>query len=50
MRYFIHMAYNGTRYCGWQIQPNALSVQGELNDALSRILGENIETVGAGRS
>lgn len=50
MRYFIHMAYNGTRYCGWQIQPNALSVQGELNDALSRILGENIETVGAGRT
>ena len=50
MRYFIHMAYNGTRYCGWQIQPNALSVQGDLNDALSRILGETVETVGAGRT
>jgi len=49
-KYFIYLSYNGTRYHGWQIQPNALTVQETLNNALSTILQEEIETVGAGRT
>lgn len=50
MRYFIHLAYKGTNYHGWQIQPNAISVQEKLNHALSTILREEINIVGAGRT
>lgn len=49
-RYFIYLSYNGTRYHGWQIQPNALTVQETLNNAMSTMLQEEIETVGAGRT
>ncbi|MDD7660270.1 MAG: tRNA pseudouridine(38-40) synthase TruA, partial [Bacteroidales bacterium] len=38
MRYFIRLAYDGTSYHGWQIQPNAITVQGELERCLSTIL------------
>lgn len=50
MRYFIYLSYDGTQYHGWQIQPNAVSVQQKLNEALSLILREEIMTVGAGRT
>lgn len=50
MRYFIKLAYNGTSYHGWQIQPNAASVQETLNKALSVILGSEINIMGAGRT
>ena len=50
MRYFIKLAYNGTNYHGWQIQPNASSVQETLNAALSVILNSDINTMGAGRT
>ena len=50
MRYFIFFAYDGTNYHGWQIQPNANSVQQELQHALSTILRKEIEVVGAGRT
>ncbi len=50
MRYFIRLAYRGTHYHGWQVQPNAPSVQGELNRALETILRHPIETVGSGRT
>lgn len=49
-RYFITFAYDGTAYHGWQIQPNGNSVQEELQKALSTILRQNIEVVGAGRT
>ena len=49
-RYFIYISYKGTYYHGWQIQPNALTVQKILDDALSVILRENIITTGAGRT
>lgn len=49
-RYFIHLAYKGTNYHGWQIQPNAISVQQTLNEALSVILREEINVIGAGRT
>ena len=41
------VAYDGTNYCGWQIQPNGITIQGALNDTLSELLGEKIETIGA---
>ena len=50
MRFFIELSYKGTNYHGWQIQPNANSVQEELNKALSTILNTEIELVGAGRT
>ena len=50
MRYFIDIAYNGTAYCGWQNQPNALAVQEVLEKALSTLLGVEIAVTGAGRT
>ncbi|MDQ1771190.1 tRNA pseudouridine(38-40) synthase TruA [Labilibaculum sp. A4] len=49
-RYFIRLSYKGTNYHGWQIQPNASSVQEELNKALSTILNQPINVVGCGRT
>lgn len=49
-RYFIRIAYKGTGYHGWQVQPNAETVQEKLNYALSTFLREGIETIGAGRT
>ena len=50
MRYFLTLAYNGTTFHGWQRQPNASSVQQELEEALSTLLREPIAIVGAGRT
>jgi tRNA pseudouridine38-40 synthase len=51
MRYFLELAYKGTRYHGWQVQPNAVTVQELLNDALNKaVRGEDINIVGAGRT
>lgn len=50
MRYFIYLAYDGTNYHGWQIQPNGDSVQETLMRALSTFLRQAIEVVGAGRT
>ena len=50
MRFFIDFSFKGTNYCGWQIQPNANTVQAEINNALSTILHTNVEVTGAGRT
>lgn len=50
MRYFLELSYNGKAYHGWQNQPNAISVQEVLEKALSTILKETINIVGAGRT
>lgn len=50
MRYFIYFSYNGTAYHGWQIQPNGISVQEVLTNALRIVLREEIDVVGAGRT
>ncbi len=50
MRYFIKLSYFGKNYCGWQIQPHSISVQEKLQIAISTILREKIEIVGAGRT
>ncbi len=50
VRYFIDIAYNGTAYCGWQNQPNAIAVQEVLEKTLSTLLGTDIAITGAGRT
>ncbi len=49
-RYFTELAYNGTRYCGWQVQPNGITVQEDLEKALSLLSREHIQLTGAGRT
>ena len=49
-RYFIELAYDGTHYHGWQTQPNAVTIQEVLNEKLSIILRQPIETLGCGRT
>ncbi len=49
-RYFMELAYNGRSYHGWQIQPGAVTIQETLNQALSTLLREEIQIVGAGRT
>lgn len=50
MRYVIVLSYNGSAFSGWQIQNNAPSVQGTLQDALGMLLGSEISVTGAGRT
>lgn len=44
------VAYDGTNYHGWQIQPNDITVEGVINESLSELLGEEIEIIGASRT
>jgi len=50
LRYFIELAYNGKNYHGWQNQPDAITVQEVLENALSTLLREKIQVMGAGRT
>ena len=50
MRYKIRLSYDGSAFCGWQIQNNACTVQGELEKALSILLGTPVHITGAGRT
>jgi len=50
MRYFIWFSYDGTRYHGWQVQPNGVTVQSELQRCLSLLLREDTAVTGAGRT
>ncbi len=50
MRYFIQFSYFGKAYHGWQYQPNAITVQEVLEKALSTLVREKTEVVGAGRT
>ena len=49
-RYFIYLGYNGKSFCGWQIQPNGITVQQSIEEALSTILRQSVSIVGAGRT
>ncbi len=49
-RYFAHLSFKGTRFHGWQIQPNAATVQETLNNAMTILFRQNIETTGCGRT
>ena len=50
MRYIIRLSYDGSAFCGWQIQNNARTLQGELEKALSTLLGSPVQLTGAGRT
>ena len=49
-KYFIEISYKGTNYHGWQIQPNAITVQEVLDKALSTFFRQKVETLGCGRT
>jgi len=49
-RYFIEIMYNGANYHGWQVQPNSITVQEQLEKAISTVLGQKISVMGAGRT
>ena len=44
------MAYDGTDFCGWQVQPQRSTIQGTLSDALARVTGERVLPQGSGRT
>ncbi|WP_461815754.1 tRNA pseudouridine(38-40) synthase TruA [Faecalimonas sp.] len=44
------IAYDGTNYCGWQIQPNGITIEEVVNKALRKLTGENITVIGASRT
>jgi tRNA pseudouridine38-40 synthase len=50
LRYFLELAYQGKAYHGWQRQPNAVSVQEVIENALFTLLQRSLEIVGAGRT
>jgi tRNA pseudouridine38-40 synthase len=49
-RYFVRLAYNGARYLGWQLQKQSPTVQEVVNEGLSRILRQEINVTGCGRT
>ncbi|MCR5107026.1 MAG: tRNA pseudouridine(38-40) synthase TruA [Lachnospiraceae bacterium] len=49
-RILLVVAYDGTEYNGWQIQPEGVTIEGILNDELGRVLGEEIKVIGASRT
>ena len=46
MRYFLHLAYNGAPFHGWQVQPHDVSVQSTIEDALQRLTRLRIPVTG----
>ncbi len=50
MRYKIRLSYDGSSFCGWQIQNNARTIQGELEKAATTLLGQPVHITGAGRT
>jgi tRNA pseudouridine38-40 synthase len=50
LRYFIQLSYLGTKYHGWQSQPNAVGVQSVLEEKLHLLLGDKVEIVASGRT
>lgn len=49
-KYKLTLAYDGTQYAGWQVQPNATTIQSSIENALKQIYGKPISIVGAGRT
>ena len=49
-RVMLTVAYDGTNYHGWQLQPNVVTIESVLNDALSSLFKENIKVIGASRT
>jgi len=49
-KYKLLISYDGTRYCGWQMQPNGISIQSLIEEALKKLVREPVSLVGAGRT
>ncbi len=49
-RYLIEIEFKGTNFSGWQIQPNAITIEGVIEDAFSRILQTRVDIIGQGRT
>lgn len=49
-RVLLKIAYDGTNYCGWQIQENGITVEQIINEKLGELLGEEITVIGASRT
>jgi tRNA pseudouridine38-40 synthase len=49
-RVMLEVAYDGTRYCGWQVQQNGVTVAGVITEELKRLLNEDIQLIGASRT
>ncbi len=49
-RVMLTVAYDGTDYCGWQIQPGKKTIEGVLNRCISELTGEKVEVIGASRT
>ena len=50
MKFAIRLSYNGAPFCGWQQQKSGTTIQGELQNTLSMLLGTGISVTGAGRT
>jgi tRNA pseudouridine38-40 synthase len=50
MRFFIYLSYNGADYCGWQNQPNGISIQQKIEECLGILLRQPVSVTGAGRT
>jgi tRNA pseudouridine38-40 synthase len=50
MRFKLVIEYDGTDFHGWQVQPNGLTIQGVLEEAIARMLGESTRVIAAGRT
>ena len=50
IKYFVRLAYDGTKYHGWQYQPNAITVQEVVEASLQTLMGEKIAVMGCGRT
>ena len=50
MRVKLTVEYDGTSFCGWQVQPNGRSVQGEIENAIYKLTGETVRVTGSGRT
>ena len=49
--YKMIISYDGTRYYGWEHQPNTdMTIQGKLENVLSQMIGADVEVIGAGRT
>ena len=46
----LFVAYDGTNYCGWQVQPNGITIEEKLNKSLKDLTGEEIHVIGASRT
>ena len=49
-RYFLEIEFNGAEFSGWQLQPDAKTVEGSIEDALATIFQESMDIIGQGRT